>query len=70
MFDIETPYTDLYRTKFFKRSGKPLTLHRKTCPNCDSKLVNLYYSAQAEKYMCKACLDKYLGKEQLKNGAN
>lgn len=66
MFNFETPYTDLYRTKFFKRSGKPLTLHRRTCPTCDSKLVNLYYSAQAEKYMCKACLDKGLAERSEK----
>lgn len=64
MFDMETPYSDMYRTKRFRSKSRPTKLCRRTCPACDRKLVNLYYSANAEIYLCKACLDKGLRKEQ------
>ena len=41
-----------------KVKSKPTTLHHKTCPVCDRKLVNVYYSNQLEKYICKKCMDK------------
>lgn len=47
----------------FKFGSKPTVLHQKTCPMCDRKLVNVYYSNQLEKYICKKCLDKLLGKK-------
>lgn len=41
-----------------KVNPKPTVLHHKTCPICDRKLVNVYYSNQLEKYICKKCMDK------------
>ena len=70
MFGFEGPYTDLFRTKIFRSSGKPTVLHRRTCPNCGKKLVNLYYSAQAERYICKECLDAILTKGGENDNAN
>ena len=61
MFDFETPYLDMYRTQRFNFKSKPIVLHRRTCPICDKKLVNVYYSNQLEKYICKNCMDKLLG---------
>ena len=63
MFDFETPYLDMYRTQHFKFKSKPAVLHRKTCPICDRKLVNVYYSNQLGKYICKNCMDKLLGEK-------
>ena len=61
---FETPYFDMWlaeNKKFFRNLTKrPTVLHRQTCPICNRKLVNTYYSSQAEKYMCKKCLDEYL----------
>lgn len=50
----------------FKHKPKPTVLHHKTCPNCGAKLVNVYYSAQVDKYVCKGCMDKILDKENEK----
>lgn len=41
-----------------KVKPNPTVLHHKTCPICDRKLVNVYYSNQLEKYICKKCMDK------------
>ena len=64
MIDFPTPYTDMFladiKRKMFKLKSKPTVLHRKTCPCCDRKLVNLYFSASQDKYICKECLDKTL----------
>lgn len=45
---------------------KQTVLHQKTCPICDSKRVNVYYSNQLDKYICKKCMDKLLN---VKGGA-
>lgn len=63
MSDFLTQYLDMYRTKYFKFKPKPTVLHRKTCPICDRKLVNVYYSNQLSKYICKKCTDKLLGEK-------
>lgn len=52
-------YTD-FLTSGIKLKPKPTVLHQKTCPICDSKRVNIYYSNQLDKYMCKKCMDKSL----------
>lgn len=44
--------------KDLKVKPKPTTLHQKTCTICDSKRVNVYYSNQLGKYICKKCMDK------------
>lgn len=41
-----------------KIKSTPTVLHQKTCPICDRKRVNIYYSNQLNKYICKACLDE------------
>lgn len=46
-----------------KVKSKPLTLHQKTCPTCNRKLVNVYYTYQLDKYICKKCMDKLLGEK-------
>lgn len=70
MFDFETPYLDMYRTgPMIRRYSKPLVLHQKTCPICDRKRVNLYYSVQMDKYMCKHCIDQLM-KEKEKEDEN
>ena len=43
-----------------KFKAKPVTLYQKTCPICDKKRVNIYYSNQLDKYICKECMDKLL----------
>ena len=73
MIDFLTPYTDMFladtKRKLFKLKSKPTVLHRMTCPCCDKKLVNLYFSASQGKYICKECLDKDLErKEHFVNG--
>ena len=61
MFEMLTPYFDVYRTfspyKTSKRGNKPVVLRRRTCPVCGKKLVNLYYLNQADEYICKNCID-------------
>ena len=63
MFDFETPYLDMYRTQRVKFKAMPTVLHQKTCPICDRKLVNIYYSSQLERYICKKCMDRLLGEK-------
>ena len=46
-----------------KVKPKPTVLHHKTCPICDRKLVNVYYSNQLEKYICKKCMDNLLAEK-------
>ena len=53
-----------------KVESKPTTLHHKTCPICDSKRVNIYYSNQLDKYICKKCMDRLLGEEGEINNEN
>lgn len=60
MFNFETPYLDMYRTQHFKFKPKPTVLHHKTCTDCGRTLVNIYYSAQLDRYICKKCMDKFL----------
>lgn len=43
-----------------KVKPKPVVLHHNTCPICDSKRVNVYYSNQLDKYICKRCMEKLL----------
>ncbi|MBQ3543435.1 MAG: hypothetical protein IJA34_00360 [Lachnospiraceae bacterium] len=68
MFDFPTPYTDMFnqdmKRMVKKLKNKPVVLHQKTCPYCDRKLVNLYYSSTLEKYICKKCLDKHIGEKE------
>ncbi len=71
MFDFSTPYTDMVvadiKRTLSKIGSKPTVLHRMICPCCGKKLVNLYYSATQEKYICKTCLDTTLKKEGADN---
>ena len=61
-------YYDSYTTIIHRsRKAKPTTLYRKTCPTCDSKRVNLYYSNKLNKYICKECTDKLLGEKGSEN---
>lgn len=60
MFGFETPYLDMYKTQYLKFKPQPTVLHKKTCPICDRKFVNIYYSKQLGKYICKKCMDKLL----------
>ena len=41
-----------------KVKSKPTVLHQKTCPICGSKRVNIYYSNQLDKYICRKCMEK------------
>ena len=67
MFD----YYDYYSLNVpFRYKNKPTTLHHKTCPVCDRKLVNVYYSNQLDKYICKKCMDRLLGEEGEINNEN
>ena len=59
MFDFETPYLDKHRTQCFKFKSKPTVLHQRSCSICDRKFVNVYYSNQLKKYICKKCMDKF-----------
>lgn len=46
-----------------KVKKKRTVLHQKTCPTCGNKLVNVYYSKQLDKYICKKCTDKLLAEK-------
>ena len=59
MFDYIDYYTPICG-RSFKYKPKPTVLHHKTCPICESKRVNIYYSTQLDKYVCKKCMDKLL----------
>lgn len=63
MFDFLTPYLDMYRTERVRLKPMPIVLHQKTCPDCGRKLVNLYYSGQLDRYICKKCVDKLMNEE-------
>ena len=43
-----------------KLKPNPTVLHQKTCPHCGSRRVNIYYSNQYDKYLCKKCSDESL----------
>ena len=66
MFYFETPYLDMYRTTPFRFKPEPIVLHQRTCPDCGRKLVNVYYSAQLNRYICKKCMDVFMN---VKGGA-
>lgn len=63
MFEFETPYMDMYRTKVFVKRNKPTVLHGKTCPLCGRKLVNLYYMSQTDDYICNKCINNLYEKQ-------
>ena len=65
MFDY-LPYYDVFLSGRIKRSlrSQPTVLHHKTCPDCGRKLVNLYYSNQLERYICKRCMDTHIGENK------
>lgn len=62
MFDYVNYYMPVCG-RSFKYKSKPIVLHHRTCPICESKRVNVYYSNQLEKYICKKCMDKLLGEK-------
>ena len=66
MLCFETPYLDMYRTTSFRFKPKPIVLHQRTCPDCGRTLVNVYYSAQLNRYICKKCIDGFMN---VKGGA-
>ena len=45
-----------------KLKPNPTVLHQRTCPICDSKRVNVYYSNMLDKYLCKKCIDNAVKK--------
>ena len=63
MLDMPTPYLDMCMNSLARRYRKPVKIHRATCPSCNKKLVTLYFSAHSEKYICKQCVDRLMGKE-------
>lgn len=58
MFEFDKPYSNAYGAEGIKIKKRPAVLHHHTCPDCGRKLVNLYYSAQLEKYLCKKCMEE------------
>ena len=61
MNDYYLPYYSIYTSNsLIKYKPKPAVLHHKTCPICDRKLVNVYYTAQLDKYVCKRCIDNLI----------
>lgn len=65
MLWFDGPYTSLYMLERKKLYRKPTVLHHQTCPICDAKRVNLYFSSQLEKYICKRCMDKLIGNKEM-----
>ena len=57
MFDYIDYYTPICG-RSFKYKPKPIVLHQKTCPICNSNHVNVYYYNRLDKYICKKCMDK------------
>lgn len=53
-----------FLTGDLKIKPKPTVLHQKTCPICNSKRVNVYYSNTLNKYICKKCIDKATKKHE------
>lgn len=65
MFDFWSgPYIEMWLSEPRRRISKPLKIHRATCPHCDSKLKTLYYSAQLDRYICKTCMDVFMGQKK------
>lgn len=64
MFDHYKYYSICTRNSRYKFKPKPMVLHRRTCPICGSKLVNIYYVTQLDKYICKSCIDKHEGEKK------
>lgn len=62
MFYFGMPYMDMFMRQYRKHKTRPTVLHHQTCSQCDRKLVNVYYSAQLEGYICKQCMDILLAK--------
>lgn len=54
--DMWGSYGD-FLARDIKVKPKPTVLHQKTCPLCETKLVNVYYVNQLDKYICKRCID-------------
>ena len=70
MFDFPTPYLDIWMAEPRRRFTKPTTIHRATCPHCDRKLVNVYYSSQIDKYICRECMSVLLGEKEKEKNMN
>lgn len=69
MFD--GPYTNMFLADASKQLRRMMerktVLHRQTCQICNRTLVNIYWTEQAQCYMCKKCLDKFLSERSNNN---
>lgn len=45
--------------------NKPIKIDQAICAHC-GKLLTLYWSAQLERYICKKCMDVFLGNTNAK----
>lgn len=64
MFEFLTPYYDMYLNEPRRRFSHPIKVHRATCPHCGGKLLTLYWSEQLGKYICRKCMDVFLGERK------
>lgn len=61
--DFITPYLDMYKAEPLRLKPMPTTLHQRTCTDCGRTLVNIYYSAQLDRYICKKCIDSFMNEK-------
>lgn len=64
MFEVLTPYYDMYLNEPRRRFSRPIKVHRATCHHCDGKLLTLYWSEQLKEYTCRKCMDVFLGERK------
>lgn len=64
MFEVLTPYYDMYLNEPRRRFSRPVKVHRATCPHCDGKLLTLYWSEQLKEYTCRKCMGVFLGERK------
>ena len=61
---MDTSYVDMLINDMKRKlaaKSKPISemvLHRRTCPVCGAKMVNLYFCSKSGEFVCKRCKDE------------
>lgn len=66
MFDFEKPHLDMYLNIPRRRYRHPIKIHRAICPHCNRHLLTIYWSEQIKEYICRECMDVFIGERKEK----